>query len=287
MTLRMHDHERKLVEEIRAALRRVDEGEYGICEACGDDIGERRLMARPMATHCIDCMTEPRVVGTARHADVLTVDAEPGRGAPYVRVAVARPLLAELTYGCRRPSERSTWAVVLVPLGGQAETGYVVATAAEPDLDPAKIKPVSRVLDPLPAFDDEQLAFFRWIADYYLAPLGMVIQTALPSAIRAKVVRVAVPTDDGTIALTTKPEEGPPVQLLREVVSRPGLTRRGPAASPGQRPRGPTRSTARSTPPSAAAGSTGRTASCTRARAWSAPSPARRAPTPPPPAAPA
>lgn len=58
MTLRMHDHERKLVDEIRAALRRVDEGEYGVCEACGDDIGERRLLARPMATHCIDCMTE-------------------------------------------------------------------------------------------------------------------------------------------------------------------------------------------------------------------------------------
>lgn len=58
MTLRMHDHERKLVDEIRAALKRVDDGEYGVCEACGDDIGERRLLARPMATHCIDCMTE-------------------------------------------------------------------------------------------------------------------------------------------------------------------------------------------------------------------------------------
>jgi DnaK suppressor protein len=58
MTLRMHDHERKLVEEIRTALKRVEEGDYGVCEACGDEIGERRLLARPMATHCIDCMTE-------------------------------------------------------------------------------------------------------------------------------------------------------------------------------------------------------------------------------------
>lgn len=58
MSLRMHDHERKLVDEIRLALKRVDEGDYGECEACGDDIGEKRLMARPMATHCIDCMTE-------------------------------------------------------------------------------------------------------------------------------------------------------------------------------------------------------------------------------------
>ena len=58
MTLRMHDHERKLVDEIRAAIRRIDEGDYGICENCGDDIGEKRLLARPVATHCIDCMTE-------------------------------------------------------------------------------------------------------------------------------------------------------------------------------------------------------------------------------------
>jgi DnaK suppressor protein len=58
MTLRVHDHERKIIEEIRAALRRIDEGDYGVCESCGDDIGEKRLLARPVATHCIDCMTE-------------------------------------------------------------------------------------------------------------------------------------------------------------------------------------------------------------------------------------
>ncbi len=58
MTLRVHDHERKIIEEIRAALRRIEEGDYGVCESCGDDIGEKRLLARPVATHCIDCMTE-------------------------------------------------------------------------------------------------------------------------------------------------------------------------------------------------------------------------------------
>lgn len=58
LVLRMHDHERGMIVSIRGALRRIQEGEYGVCEACGDDIGERRLLARPMATHCIDCMTE-------------------------------------------------------------------------------------------------------------------------------------------------------------------------------------------------------------------------------------
>jgi DnaK suppressor protein len=58
MTLRMQDHERKVVDDIRAALKRINEGEYGVCEACGDEVGDRRLLARPTARHCIDCMTE-------------------------------------------------------------------------------------------------------------------------------------------------------------------------------------------------------------------------------------
>ena len=57
-TLRLQDRDRRLVGKIRSALKRMDEGEYGICIACGEDISERRLMARPVATHCIDCKTE-------------------------------------------------------------------------------------------------------------------------------------------------------------------------------------------------------------------------------------
>ncbi len=56
--LRLHEHDRSTIIAIRAALRRLDEGDYGHCVACGEDIGERRLMARPMTTHCIDCKTE-------------------------------------------------------------------------------------------------------------------------------------------------------------------------------------------------------------------------------------
>ena len=56
--LRLHEHERGTVRAIRAALARMEDGEYGYCIACGETIGERRLMARPMTTHCIDCKTE-------------------------------------------------------------------------------------------------------------------------------------------------------------------------------------------------------------------------------------
>ena len=57
-TLRMRDRERKLIYKIREAIKRIEEGEYGECVVCGEDISEGRLLARPVTTHCIDCKTE-------------------------------------------------------------------------------------------------------------------------------------------------------------------------------------------------------------------------------------
>ncbi len=143
-------------------------------------------------------------------------------------MAIARPHVGELTYAVPPIfAEVCLGHVVLVPLGSQEETGYVVDLAADTELDPAKVKPVLRILDPIPAFDDGQLAFFRWIAEYYLASLGMVIHTALPSGIRAKTLRVLVPTDAGRLALTQNAVAGADLQVLREAIARSGLTRRG------------------------------------------------------------
>ncbi len=57
-TLRMRDRERKLIYKIREAVGRIEEGEYGECVVCGEDISEGRMLARPVTTHCIDCKTE-------------------------------------------------------------------------------------------------------------------------------------------------------------------------------------------------------------------------------------
>ena len=57
-SLRMADRERRLMTKIRHALHRVQEGEYGVCESCGAPITYKRLLARPVATLCIDCKTE-------------------------------------------------------------------------------------------------------------------------------------------------------------------------------------------------------------------------------------
>ncbi len=53
--LRIRDRERKLIGKIKEALERIDNGSYGICEGCGEDIGEARLKARPVTTLCIEC----------------------------------------------------------------------------------------------------------------------------------------------------------------------------------------------------------------------------------------
>ena len=57
MELRTRDRERKLIGKIDEALNALEEGDYGYCEACGVEIGIRRLEARPTATLCIDCKT--------------------------------------------------------------------------------------------------------------------------------------------------------------------------------------------------------------------------------------
>lgn len=50
LELRTRDRERKLINKINSALKRIDDGEYGYCEETGDEIGVARLQARPVAT---------------------------------------------------------------------------------------------------------------------------------------------------------------------------------------------------------------------------------------------
>ncbi|MFZ0483097.1 MAG: RNA polymerase-binding protein DksA [Desulfobacterales bacterium] len=56
--LRIRDRENKLIKKIKKALDRIENGTFGICEKCGEDISVKRLKARPVTTHCIDCKTK-------------------------------------------------------------------------------------------------------------------------------------------------------------------------------------------------------------------------------------
>lgn len=54
LELRTRDRERKLLRKIDSALTRIDEGSYGFCDETGEEIGLKRLEARPVATLCLE-----------------------------------------------------------------------------------------------------------------------------------------------------------------------------------------------------------------------------------------
>jgi DnaK suppressor protein len=60
--LRKRDRERKLIQKIRKAIQKTEDGTYGICEICGDEITEDRLEVRPETTLCISCKEEQEQV---------------------------------------------------------------------------------------------------------------------------------------------------------------------------------------------------------------------------------
>lgn len=65
--LRIRDRERRLIAKVNEALERIDAGEFGICEVCGEEIGEKRLEARPVTTLCIECKQEQEEAEKKHH----------------------------------------------------------------------------------------------------------------------------------------------------------------------------------------------------------------------------
>jgi len=62
----LHESDFQRLKSIQEALKRMDRGEYGECVRCGEDINEKRLMAVPWATLCIQCQEEAEREGTAQ-----------------------------------------------------------------------------------------------------------------------------------------------------------------------------------------------------------------------------
>jgi len=56
--LRLRGRERKLLKKIEDAIDRIDQGTFGICDKCGEEINIKRIEARPVTTMCIDCKTQ-------------------------------------------------------------------------------------------------------------------------------------------------------------------------------------------------------------------------------------
>ncbi|MEW5733813.1 MAG: primosomal protein N' [Thermodesulfobacteriota bacterium] len=149
----------------------------------------------------------------------------------YIEVAVAAGLGNTLTYLAPEGSPPQTLVGkrVLVPLSGRTATGYVLAEAGPPEGFDAK--PVRKVLDETPLFPASQVAFFRFLASYYLYPIGIAIAEALPSAASAKARTVCSLTEPGRQALADEklgPVEKQVLLALADAseLPLPALTRR-------------------------------------------------------------
>jgi primosomal protein N' (replication factor Y) len=112
-------------------------------------------------------------------------DATPRR---YADVAIERGIDLSptgLTY--RVPSKLASLDVgerVVVPLGRKKTNGYVIRLHTdEPDYDPSKIKPIHDRAPGSIALPSDLVELARWIANYYVCPLGMVFGAMLPAAV--------------------------------------------------------------------------------------------------------
>src|SRR5450631_2013059 len=100
-------------------------------------------------------------------------------------IEVAVPVHLDKTFHYRVPLHLADRALpghrVFVPFGHRKLTGYILGKAE--GVTGNKLKDILDVLDTDPLWTDNELEFFRWIAAYYLHPLGEVLKTALPTGI--------------------------------------------------------------------------------------------------------
>ncbi len=101
---------------------------------------------------------------------------------------IAVPVPVHQTYSYEIPDELQATICpghrVIVPLGQRKVTGYVVAVMDE--CDRSDLKPIDDLLDDEPAVQPDLLLLARWIADYYICPLGEVIKAMLPKGINVE-----------------------------------------------------------------------------------------------------
>ncbi len=109
----------------------------------------------------------------------------------FLEVAVTAPLEHTLTYSVSAQHEdivtgHLVGRRVLVSLGNRKVTGYVVGLQPTPLETAYKIKEILEFLGDAPIFHENLVPFFRWVANYYHYPLGLVMKTALPGGLTQK-----------------------------------------------------------------------------------------------------
>jgi primosomal protein N' (replication factor Y) len=132
-------------------------------------------------------------------------------GDSFINVAVALPVYGTYTYEVPEHFSRFT-AVgkrVIVPFGRRRVTGYILNTCRYDG--GYRVKKVLDVPDAFPLFPPSMILFFKWIADYYIHPLGDVIQQALPTGLNVSDSLIITITEKGREQLVAR-RNMPPLQ---------------------------------------------------------------------------
>ena len=101
-------------------------------------------------------------------------------GLNRVQVALPVPIRTTFTYSVDGPVP-SPGTRLLVPFRREERIGWTVGVGSADG--PAKVRPILDVLDETPSVSTEMMTLAGWMADYYLAPLGIVLRTILPSVL--------------------------------------------------------------------------------------------------------
>ena len=137
----------------------------------------------------------------------------------FAEVVVTLPIRGRFHYAIPEGMHLEVGHRVLVPFGRRRVTGFVIdfADAAPADFA-GKIKPIEDRLDEQPLLSPDLLGIVAFAADYYLAPQGEVLKTALPPGLTAASAVYLKRTDAGTAAL----EAGEVAAALRPLLERAG-----------------------------------------------------------------
>jgi primosomal protein N' (replication factor Y) (superfamily II helicase) len=148
----------------------------------------------------------------------------------HLEVAVAAPLDHTLTYALvatdhdDHPGEDAELVGrrVIVPLGRQRLTGYVLTSTESLAAVPYQIRKIFALPEGYPLFHANAVPFFRWIAEYYQHPIGLVIKAALPGGLAPKSVSQLVTTQES--AAITNLGIDPVPEWLQRLISHGELS---------------------------------------------------------------
>ncbi|NIT12752.1 MAG: hypothetical protein GTN99_00435, partial [Candidatus Dadabacteria bacterium] len=110
---------------------------------------------------------------------------------------------------------------VLVPIGKRKSIGYVIGFGTPPE--DIKLKEILDVLDEYPLFDKKRMSFFKWVSDYYMAPIGLILKAAHPGGLGLNLNKVVKITGHGKALLGSGTLDIVQLQILK-ALSESSLT---------------------------------------------------------------